>query len=92
MSETKYKIAGLYYSKPALTRNVDGEAFSYRYGVYINVGQACDYDGLAPRRVTNIMFDKDSNSFRVHYDKGGLKIIPFLEDTEVVYQEEKTNK
>lgn len=83
----QYKIHSIWYSKPHFTRDGHGEVLHYRIGITITVGGISDYDGLGMKKVTGIEFNNDTNSFRIYYDKGGLKIIPMATDTEVTYQD-----
>ncbi len=86
MSEPKYKITGLYYSKPRLVRGADGEAMPVRTGMYVNVGLPYEANGIAPRTVESIEWDYDINSFKVYFKKGGLLVIPKHFDTEIFYE------
>lgn len=82
----KYKIIGIWYSKPVILRDAHGEAHPGRNGVTICVGSV-DMFGVGTKVVTSIEFDKELNAFRVNYKQGGLKIVPYLQDTEVTYNE-----
>ena len=88
----QYKITSIYYTKPRISRTATGEVIDYRYGVTVTVDAACDYDGIAPKKVTKIEFDDDLQLFKVYFEKGGLKTIPMLPDTEVCYSPIKKEK
>jgi hypothetical protein len=83
-----YKIISIYYTRPVVLHDSDGEVHPGRAGVWITVGVP-DSFGIGQKEVTNIVYDKDSNSFKVSYKSGGLKVIPYLFDTEVSYLEVK---
>lgn len=82
----QYKIHSIYYTKPSITRDANGEVVYYRYGCCVTVGIPAPFDGQFEKKVTRIEFNEETNSFRVYFDKGGLKTVPFLADTEVTYE------
>lgn len=81
--ETKYKIVGIYYSKPRLIRGADGEAVATRVGLYINIGKPADFNGMGMKVVENIEFKDDY--FHIYFKKGGLLVVPYGLDTEILY-------
>jgi hypothetical protein len=85
----KYKITGIYYSKPRILRDANGEVLPARVGIWIDVGQLADFNSLGQKKVEEIIFDKELNCFKVFFVKGGMKTVPYLLDTEVVYEIDK---
>jgi hypothetical protein len=83
----KYKIAGIWYTKPRLLRDANGEALPTRVGEFIDIGQLANYNSVGMKRVVDIIYDEDSKYFSVYFDKGGMKVIPLLPDTEILYEE-----
>ena len=83
----QYKIVGLYYSKPKTVRGADGEALHTRVGVWVTVGSIAEYDFIMGKVVESIVWDENLRQFKVYYKMGGLRIIPYLADTEVTYEE-----
>lgn len=90
----KYKIHSIWYSKPHFTRDGHGEILHYRIGVILTVGSLADFDGLAPKKVIRIEFNDELRHFEIHFEKGGMRTVPMLADTEVTYQviNEKSSK
>jgi len=85
----KYKIIGIYYSKPKLTRDANGEAMSFRYGICANIGQLFDFNGMGLKTVENIVYNKELDLFEITFVKGGVLTVPRQADTEVLYEEIK---
>ena len=93
MAETK--IVSIYYTKPGMSRDANGEAVYYRYGCWVTVNEPAPYSDKWLKKVISILWDEDLRQFMVYFDKGGFKTIPYLPDTEVTYeyvtQEKKKN-
>ena len=83
---TKYKIAGIWYSKPFLARNADGEVSHTRVGESFFINQLANFDNIGLKKVVDIVYDEDNRLFSVFFDKGGLKVVKYQYDTEVTYQ------
>jgi hypothetical protein len=81
----KYKIFAIYYSKPIIRPNSNGEIIFGSIGVTLEVGQTDNF-GLNLKKIESIEYDEDMRAFRVNFPKGGLKIIPLQGDTEVTYE------
>lgn len=92
MTGEKYKIVSIYYSKPRVYSSPTGEPVAGRIGINITVGMACDYDGMAAKQVERIEYDTKLVAFKVYYRNKGMKVIPKLSDTEVVYELETNAK
>ena len=84
--EEKYKIIGIYYTKPKITYDSGGEVIMGRIGVWLDVGSFGEFNGIGQKKVLSIDYDATLNSFRITYDKGGLRVIPMLPDTEITYE------
>jgi len=81
-----YKITGIYYTKPRLVHCQDGEVRPSREGVWIDIGGIASYNSVIPlKKVIDITYDEDSKYFSVYFDKGGMRVIPMLPDTEITY-------
>lgn len=87
----QYKIAGIFYTKPFIVRDAAGEVHAGRVPVRINVGSPSDFDGYE-KKVTEIKWDEDLRQFFVFFEKGGMKTVPYLLDTEVSYIEETVKR
>lgn len=83
---TETKIISLYYTKPGITRDANGEVVYHRYGCWITVGGTAPYDWKGEKKVDRIEWDEDTRQFRVFFSQGGFKTIPYLTDTEVTYE------
>ena len=81
----QYRIVAIYYSKPHLYHLSSGEVTPGRIGVNISVGDTSPF-GIGAKVVERIEYDKDMDAFKIHYPKGGLKIIPKSYDCEVTYE------
>jgi hypothetical protein len=82
----KYKIAGIWYTKPFLSRGADGEVSHTRVAESFFINQPSNFDGYGLKKVVDIVYDEDNRLFSVFFDKGGLKIVQYQYDTEVTYQ------
>jgi hypothetical protein len=83
----KYKIIGLYYTKPRLIQGADGEVRPARVGIWIDIGGIADFNSIGQKKVIDIQYHEDERLFYVYFDKGGMRTIPYLADTEVTYNE-----
>ena len=90
MSE-QTKIVSIYYTKPGLTRDASGESLPYRYGVWVTVGGTTPYDWRGEKKVESIEWDSHVKQFKILFS-GGFKLIPYLPDTEIVYEYVTTEK
>jgi hypothetical protein len=84
--EIKYKIVGIWYTKPFLSRGSDGEVSHTRVAESFFVNQPSNFDGYGLKKVVDIVYDEDNRLFSVFFDKGGLKVVQYQYDTEVTYQ------
>lgn len=87
----KYKITSIYYTKPAMTRDANGEAVFFRFGVNLTVGLHADYDKNGAKVIASIDFNEKERQFYIHFVGGGLKTVQWQNDTEVTYKEVKDN-
>jgi hypothetical protein len=83
----RYKITGIFYTKPRLIHSADGEVHAARVGIWVDVGQPADFNSIGQKRVTAIEYDEDNRLFKVYFDKGGMRTIPLSSDTEITYEE-----
>lgn len=91
MSEPKYKIFSLWYTKPIVRPTSNGEITFGRTGVSITLGGLDNFgDGL--KKVEDITFDDKLNSFMITFPLGGLKIVPMHPDMEITYELIKVKK
>ena len=82
----KYKIAGIWYTKPFLARGGDGEVSHTRVAESYFINQLANFDNIGLKKVVDIVYDDDNRLFSVFFDKGGLKVVQYQYDTEVTYQ------
>lgn len=90
---TNYVIKAVYYSKPKMVANSNGEPVAGRYGVLFTVGQRTEITGIGWRKVSEIVYSKEIDGFEIRfndvsneYPLKGLITIPRLQDTEVYYE------
>ena len=90
--EKKYKIVGLYYTRPRIMTATDGSPVSARYGVTIEVNRRVAFVGDRQRPVESITYVDNYFKITLKEEKdvpNGLLVIPMLPDTEVFYEEIK---
>ena len=88
MAETKYKIVSIWYTKPVIRPDANGGIVFGRASATVTVGELDNFS-IGMKKVEKIEYDKNLNAFKIYYTKGGLKVIPMREDTEVSYEEIK---
>ena len=91
--KSEYVIKAIYYSKPRILTNAQGEPVAGRYGVLYTVGLKAEITGIGFRKVTSIIYSKDIDGFEIRFDdidkvypRKGLITVPRLADTETYYE------
>jgi hypothetical protein len=97
MTEDNFTIKSIYYTKPRLIHNSNGEPIASRYGVIVIKGQRMEIfsSQVGMRIVENIAFDEDTKAFEITfkaetkiYPNPGLLVVPLQPDTEVYYEKQ----
>jgi len=90
---SEYIIKAIYYSKPRILTNAQGEPVAGRYGVLYTVGLMSEITGLGFRKVSSITYSREIDGFEVRFEdiskafpRKGLITVPKLTDTEIYYE------